>query len=65
MHKYERIIYQSNTDNCFIADVPELHRFMSDGETAKVITSEWIKTAKENGREVPEPRPSPCSYLLV
>lgn len=63
MHKYERIIYWSNIDNCFIADIPELPGCMADGKTAEealqnaeVIISEWIETAKENGREVPEPK---------
>lgn len=63
MHKYERIIYWSEIDNCFIAEVPELSGCMADGVTAEealqnveVVINEWLETAKEIGREVPEPK---------
>jgi predicted RNase H-like HicB family nuclease len=61
--KYEIIIYWSNEDNAFIAEVPELPGCMADGKTyqeairnAEIIISEWIETAKELGREIPLPR---------
>lgn len=63
MHKYERIIYWSETDNKFIIEVPELAGCMADGETAEeelrnaeVTISEWIEMAKEIGRAIPEPK---------
>jgi predicted RNase H-like HicB family nuclease len=63
MHKYERIIYWSDTDQKFIVEVPELSGCMADGETpgqalenAELIISEWIETANELGREIPVPR---------
>lgn len=63
MIKYEVIIYWSNEDNAFIAEVPELAGCMADGATyqealanAQVIISEWIETASELGRPIPEPR---------
>ena len=63
MHKYERIIYWSEADEAFIVEVPELPGCMADGKTAvdalenaEIIISEWIETAKENGREIPEPK---------
>lgn len=63
MHKYERIIYWSDVDNAFIVDVPELPGCMADGQTAvealenvEVIISEWLETAKAEGREIPEPK---------
>ncbi|MFW5651886.1 MAG: type II toxin-antitoxin system HicB family antitoxin [Acetivibrio ethanolgignens] len=63
MHKYERIIYWSETDKKFIVEVPELSRCMADGVTAiealenvEVIISEWLETAAELGREIPEPK---------
>ena len=63
MAKYEIIIFWSKEDNCYIADVPELPGCMADGETpieavqnAQTVIAEWIETAKELGREVPEPR---------
>lgn len=63
MHKYERIIYWSESDQKFIVEVPELAGCMADGATAvealenvEIIISEWIETAKELGREIPQPK---------
>ena len=63
MHKYARIIYWSEQDQKFIVEVPELAGCMADGKTAvealenvETIISEWIETAKELGREVPQPK---------
>lgn len=63
MHKYERIIYWSETDQRFIVEVPELAGCMADGRTptealenVESIISEWIETAKELGREIPVPK---------
>ena len=63
MYKYERSVYWSEEDGAFIVEVPELPGCMADGETvgdaianAEVIIREWIETAKELGREVPEPK---------
>lgn len=63
MSKYEIIIYWSSDDNAFIAEVPELAGCIADGETyqealanAEVIIQEWIETAREIGRAVPEPK---------
>ena len=62
-YRYEVIIYWSSDDNAFIAEVPELAGFMSDGATyeealqnVQVIIDEWIATAKSLNRPVPEPR---------
>lgn len=63
MYKYEIIIYWSEQDAAYIAEVPELSGCMSDGTSAKaalanaeVVISEWIATAKELNRPIPEPR---------
>lgn len=63
MHKYERIIYWSEEDQRFIAEVPELAGCKADGitavealENAEVIISEWIESAEKIGREIPQPR---------
>lgn len=63
MSKYEVIIYWSKDDQAFIAEVPELAGCMADGKTyqealanAEVIIQEWLETAKELGREIPEPK---------
>jgi len=61
--KYELIIYWSDDDQSFIAEIPELPGCMADGETyeqavanAQQVVAEWIDTAKELGRPIPEPR---------
>jgi predicted RNase H-like HicB family nuclease len=61
--KYELIIYWSELDNCFLVEVPELPGCMADGQTyqdavtnAEVIIQEWIETARELGRQIPEPK---------
>lgn len=61
--KYEIIVYWSNEDKYFIAEMPELPGCMADGvsyeEVVKnitVIAEEWIETAKELGREIPVPK---------
>jgi predicted RNase H-like HicB family nuclease len=61
--KYEIIIYWSAEDNAFIAEVPELPGCMGDGASyqealanAEVIIQEWVDTAKELGRNIPQPR---------
>ncbi|MBM4055391.1 MAG: type II toxin-antitoxin system HicB family antitoxin [Planctomycetes bacterium] len=63
MYKYEIVIYWSNEDNVFIAEVPELPRCMAHGESpedalknAKEAIQLWIDTAKEFGYPVPEPK---------
>jgi len=63
MYKYEIIIYWSNEDNAFIAEVPELPGCMAHGETpekalknAKDVIQLWIDTAKEFGDPIPEPK---------
>ena len=61
--KYEIIIYWSKEDQAYIAEVPELPGCMADGPSyqkalanAEVIIKEWIETAKELGRPIPEPK---------
>jgi predicted RNase H-like HicB family nuclease len=61
--KYEVIIYWSDEDQAFIAEVPELAGCAADGSTyqealanAEVVIHEWIETAKELGRPIPEPK---------
>ena len=61
--KYEMIIYWSDEDGAFLVEVPELPGCMADGETyekavnnAQRVIHEWIETARELGREIPEPK---------
>jgi predicted RNase H-like HicB family nuclease len=61
--RYEIILYWSEEDQAFIAEVPELPGCAADGETyqqalhnIEIIMQEWIETAKELGRSIPKPR---------
>ena len=63
MYKYEIIIYWSDEDSSFIAEVPELPGCMAHGDTqeaalvnAKEASQLWIDTAKEFGDPIPEPK---------
>lgn len=63
MFKYEIIIYWSEEDNCYIAEVPELPGCTADGksykdvlENVEKIIEEWIETAKSIDREIPKPK---------
>jgi len=61
--RYEVIIYWSEPDQSFIAEVPELPGCAADGGSyqealgaVEVVINEWIETAKELGRPIPKPR---------
>ena len=63
MTKYEMIIYWSEEDQAYIAEVPELPGCMADGKSyaeavknAEIVIEEWITTARELGRNVPDPK---------
>ena len=62
MIRYELIIYWSDMDQSFIVEVPELPGCAADGETyqeavqnVEAVIQEWIETAQELGRSIPEP----------
>ncbi|MFN6561874.1 MAG: type II toxin-antitoxin system HicB family antitoxin [Nostoc sp. ChiSLP01] len=62
--RYEVIIYWSRENDAFIAEVPELPGCAADGETyqealynVEIVMQEWIETAKDLGRPIPDPRP--------
>lgn len=59
----EIILYWCEMDNAVIAEVPELLGCIADGNTyqealnqAEMIISEWIETAQELGRPIPQSR---------
>ena len=61
--KYEIIIYWSEEDDSFIAEVPELPGCMADGDTYQIalantemVIQEWIETAQSLGRDIPTPK---------
>lgn len=62
MHKYEIILYWSDEDQVFVAEVPELPGCMTHGETQEVALANsqeaiqlWVETAVEFGDPVPQP----------
>jgi predicted RNase H-like HicB family nuclease len=63
MGKYELVIYWSEEDKAFIAEVPELAGCAADGRTyseaianVEVVIQEWLETARELGRPIPKPK---------
>ena len=63
MHKYEVVIYWSDLDGVFVAEVPELPGCCAHGDTkpaaldsVESVIDLWIDTAREFGDPVPEPR---------
>lgn len=62
-HRYEVIIYWSDEDDAFVAEVPELPGCMAHGSSYAAALDEvheamtlWIETAREFGDPVPEPK---------
>ncbi len=63
MMHYKVVIYWSPEDEAYIAEVPELSGCMADGATyleslsnVQIIMEEWIQTATELGRPIPQPQ---------
>ena len=63
MYKYEVVLWWSEEDRAYIAEVPELPGCMADGTSyeealrnVQIIISEWIEIAKKLGREIPKPK---------
>jgi predicted RNase H-like HicB family nuclease len=63
MHKYEIIIYWSDDDTAYVAEVPELPGCMAHGDTYESAASNaneaiqlWIDTARDFGDAIPEPK---------
>jgi predicted RNase H-like HicB family nuclease len=61
--RYEIILYWSQADEAFVAEVPELPGCAADGANyrealtnVEVVIQEWIETARDLGRTIPEPR---------
>jgi predicted RNase H-like HicB family nuclease len=68
MYKYEIILYWSNEDNAFVAEVPELPGCMAHGNTQEDALRSineamqlWIDVARDNGDPIPAPK---CHRLV-
>lgn len=62
-YRYEIILYWSPEDEAYVAEVPELPGCAADGATyeealrnVEIVIDEWIETARELGRSIPEPK---------
>ena len=63
MYKYEIILYWSNDDEAFVAEVPELPGCMAHGNSQRAALKNvndamrlWIDTAREFGDPIPQPK---------
>jgi len=63
MNKYEVIIYWSDEDHAFIAEVPELPGCAAHGGTHEAALANaqeamllWLDAAREFGDPIPEPK---------
>ncbi len=63
MYKYEIILYWSNADDAFVAEVPELPGCMAHGDTQEAALNNvnqaiglWVETSQEFGDPIPEPK---------
>jgi predicted RNase H-like HicB family nuclease len=63
MNKYEVIIFWSDTDKVFVAEIPELKGCVAHGDTqnealkeVNSVAKDWLMMAKEKGWEIPEPK---------
>jgi len=68
--RYEINITWSEEDRAFIATVPELPGCAADGETyqeaiqnVEIVMQEWIETARELERPIPEPKYSAIASI--
>jgi predicted RNase H-like HicB family nuclease len=69
MDKYEIILFWSDVDNAFVAEVPELPGCMAHGDTQEGAFANireamrlWIDTAREFGDQIPEPKGHRLAY---
>ena len=69
MHRYEDIIYWSEVDQAFVAEVPELPGCSAHGESQQKALANcqdaidlWLETAEEFGRRIPAPKGRRLEY---
>ena len=61
--RYEIVLYWSDADQAFVAEVPELPGCAADGptyraalENVETVIKQWLETARALGRTIPPPR---------
>lgn len=69
MKDYHINIFYSDTDECYIADIPDLFPCSAHGETPEEAVREvliakalWLEVAREKEYPIPEPRYRPAIY---
>ena len=69
MENYEIILYWSEEDKLYIAEVPELKGCFADGKiraeaisNAEAIIEEWLEVAKEDGIAIPKAK---CKLMFA
>ena len=69
MHRYEVIIYWSEEDQVFVAEVPELPGCAAHGDAPEIALSQaqeaislWLDTAREFGDPIPAPKGRRLQY---
>lgn len=69
MSRYEIIIFWSEEDEAFVADVPELPGCMAHGSSyeealanAQEAIDLWLNTAREFGDQIPVPKGRKLQY---
>ena len=69
MERYEIILYWSEEDTVFVAEVPELPGCMAHGDSQEAALSNvkeamslWLEVARERGKPVPEPKGGRLMY---
>ncbi len=62
-YRYEVLIYWSEEDSVYVAEVPELPGCMADGlsyeealKNVERVIDEWMETAKIAGKTIPAPK---------
>lgn len=63
MNRYKIVVYWSDEDDCYIAEVPELPGCMADGSdrqevvrNVELVIDQWLETAQEEGWPIPVPK---------
>ena len=71
MNDYHINIFYSPDDEAYIADIPDLKYCSAHGETPQEALNEvliakegWLEAARENGRDIPQPRYRPAIYQV-